>query len=102
MTLPQEPQETIIWRGTPSQWTNFGTYLLCLVLATGVVAAYILVTPPQPLILLGLALPIIWALSRWIATSCNRYEVTSERVKITTGLFSRRSSEIELYLVRDY
>ena len=105
MTTPNEtPQETLVWRGTPSQWTNFGVYFFCLILAAGVVAAYLFIpqTPQQPLILLGLIVPFLWAVSRWIATRCQRYEITSERVKITTGLLSRRSSEIELYRVRDY
>ena len=102
MTTPNEPQETLVWRGTPSQWTNFGTYIFCLLLAAGVVVAYLFVTPPQPLILLGLILPVFWALARWIGTRCQRYEVTSERVKITTGLLSRHTNELELYRVRDY
>jgi uncharacterized membrane protein YdbT with pleckstrin-like domain len=103
MTTPNEtPQETLIWRGTPSQWTNFGTYFFCLILTAGVIAGYYFVTPPQPLILLGLIVPFLWAISRWIATRCQRYEVTSERVKVTTGLLSRHTSEIELYRVRDY
>jgi uncharacterized membrane protein YdbT with pleckstrin-like domain len=104
MTTPTESEETLVWRGTPSQWTNFGTYLFCLLLAAGIVVAYFFVTQPtpQPLILLGLILPVFWALCRWIATACNRYEVTSERVKLTTGLFSRRTTEVELYRVRDY
>ena len=102
MTSSNEPKETIVWRGTPSQWTNFGVYLLCLLLTAGVIFGYTIVSPPQPLILLGLAVPFIWALCRWIATKCQRYEITSERVKITTGLLSRRSSEVELYRVRDY
>lgn len=101
---PNEPSETLVWRGTPSQWTNFGTYLFCLILAGMIVAAYFFVSPgaPQPLILAGLVVPVFWALARWIATACNRYEVTSERAKITTGLLSRRTNEIELYRVRDY
>jgi uncharacterized membrane protein YdbT with pleckstrin-like domain len=104
MTLPNEPEETLVWRGTPSQWTNFGTYFFCLLLAAGVVTAYYLVPPASqtPLILAGLAVPALWALGRWIGTRCHRYEVTSERVKITTGLLSRRTNEIELYRVRDY
>jgi uncharacterized membrane protein YdbT with pleckstrin-like domain len=102
MTSPTASEETLVWRGTPSQWTNFGTYLFCLLLAASVVAAYLLITPPQPLVLAGLALPVLWALSRWIGTRCNRYEITSERIKITTGLLSRHSTEIELYRVRDY
>jgi uncharacterized membrane protein YdbT with pleckstrin-like domain len=103
MNPAPDSEETLVWRGTPSQWTNFGTYLFCLVLAGMIVAAYYLVRPPpQPLILAGLAVPVIWMLARWIATRCQRYEVTSERVKITTGLLSRHTSELELYRVRDY
>jgi uncharacterized membrane protein YdbT with pleckstrin-like domain len=104
MTLPDEPQETLVWRGTPSQWTNFGTYFFCLLLAAGVVAAYLYVPALEKnrLVLLGLALPLLWALGRWIGTRCHRYEITSERVKITTGLLSRRTNELELYRVRDY
>src|SRR5687768_16721591 len=104
MTLPNETEETLVWRGTPSQWTNFGTYFFCLLLAGAVVAAYFFVPIPQqtPLIFAGLAVPVLWALGRWIATRCQRYEVTSERVKITTGLLSRRTHELELYRVRDY
>ena len=99
-----ETEETLVWRGTPSQWTNFGTYFLCLLFAAGIVAAYLLIPaePKNPLILAALALPFIWALIRWIATRCRRFEVTSERVKITTGLVSRHTSELELYRVRDY
>src|SRR6185369_10564279 len=102
MTLPTEPEETLIWRGTPSQWTNFGAYFFSLLLAAGVVTGYYFVSPRQPLILLGLIVPVIWMLSRWIGTKCHRYEITTERIKISTGLLSRQTSELELYRVRDY
>jgi uncharacterized membrane protein YdbT with pleckstrin-like domain len=95
-------EETLIWKGTPSQWTNFGTHFFCLLLAAGVVAAFLLVTPRQPLILGGLAIPVVWMLTRWIATRTQRYEITSERIRVSTGLFSRLTTELELYRVRDY
>lgn len=102
--MNQEPEEILVWRGTPSQWTNFGTYVFCLVLAAAIVAAYYVVPPEHqsPLILAGLGVPALWIIGRWIATRCNRYEITSERVKITTGLLSRHTTELELYRVRDY
>lgn len=99
--MSPEPEETIVWRGTPSQWTNFGSYLFCLLLAAGVVAAYFLTTI-GPIVLAGLALPALWALTRWLLTRRHLYEITSERIKITTGLLSRRTNELELYRVRDY
>lgn len=101
---PNDPGEIEVWRGSPSQWTNLGTYLFCLLLAVGLAAAYFLV--PQinayPAALAVVAIPVLWILIRWIATRCIRYEITNQRVKITTGLLSRRTSEIELYRVRDY
>jgi uncharacterized membrane protein YdbT with pleckstrin-like domain len=102
--MTTETEETPIWHGTPSQWTNFGVYVVCLLLAAGVIAAYFLVNPatPEPFLLLGLVVPVLWGLGRWIGTRCHRYEITSERIKITTGLLSRRTSELELYRVRDY
>lgn len=101
MTSPSE--ETLLWRGTPSQWTNFGVYFFCLILAAGVVAAYFFVPgEPQPLILLGLIVPVLWGFGRWLGTRFHVYEITSERIKTTTGILSRRTSELELYRVRDY
>lgn len=104
MIPPTESEETLVWRGTPSQWTNFGAYFMCLLLTGGVLAAYFLIPAANqnPLILIGLAVPAVWMLAVWIGTKCHRYEITSERVKITTGLLSRKTSEIELYRVRDY
>jgi uncharacterized membrane protein YdbT with pleckstrin-like domain len=105
MTTPIANEETLVWRGTPSQWTNFGTYLFCLLLAAGVGVAHYFAPPElqhRPYILLGLIIPALWALVRWIGTRCQRYEITSERIKVTTGLLSRHSTELELYRVRDY
>lgn len=95
-------EETMIWRGTPSQWTNFGVYLLCGLLAAGVVAGYIYYKPSEPLILVGLAIPVILFLAKWIGTRTHVYEITTQRIKLSTGLLSRRTSELELYRVRDY
>jgi uncharacterized membrane protein YdbT with pleckstrin-like domain len=95
-------EETLVWKGTPSQWTNFGAYFFCLLLTAGDVAAYFYVTPRQPLILAGLAIPALWALSRWIATRSHVYEITSERIRVSSGLLSRLTTEMELYRVRDY
>jgi uncharacterized membrane protein YdbT with pleckstrin-like domain len=104
--MTAESEEVLLWSGTPSQWTNFGTFILCLLLAAGVVAGYYFAPPGplerNPLILLGLLVPVLWFFGRWIGTRCHRYEVTSERIKISTGLLSRRTSELELYRVRDY
>jgi uncharacterized membrane protein YdbT with pleckstrin-like domain len=101
-TVPNESEETLVWRGSPSQWTNAGTFFLCLLLAAGVVAVYYFMPQREPLVLAGLALPALWALARVIATRFHVYEITSERIKNTTGILSRQTTELELYRVRDY
>ncbi len=95
------PEETILWQGSPSQWTNFGAFFIALVLAAFVVAAYFLTTA-GPLVLVALAVPVLIVLVRAIRTRAVVYEITSERIRVSTGLFSRRSNELELYRVRDY
>lgn len=94
-------EENIVWRGSPSQWTNFGTFVLCLLLA-GAVAPLYLYTELGPIAFAFLALPVALAALRWIVTRCHVYEVTTERLRTTTGLLSRTTTELELYRVRDY
>jgi uncharacterized membrane protein YdbT with pleckstrin-like domain len=95
------PEETLLWKGSPSQWTNFGSYLFALILLAAIVTAYALVAP-QPLILVALVFPLGLLGYRWLETRTHRYEVTNERIRITTGILSRRTTELELYRVRDY
>lgn len=73
------PDERLIFRGSPSQWENFGVF----------VAASLF------WILIPLA---VW---RWLSTRCTRYEVTSERISYEYGVLSKRVEEIELYRVKD-
>ena len=100
--MNDEEEEILIWRGNPSHWLNFGAYFFCLVLAAAVVGVYYLVVPPQPLIFLGLAIPLLWATARWIEVRSQVYEITSERIRVSTGLLSRTTTELELYRIRDY
>lgn len=73
-----KPTEEVIWEGHPSHALNFWLNLGCL-----------------------LILPIPWAFVRWLQLRNNRIEITTERIRITTGIFSKRSEELELYRVRD-
>ncbi|HEY0944405.1 MAG TPA: PH domain-containing protein [Opitutaceae bacterium] len=94
-------EENVVWRGSPSQWINFGTYLLCLLIAGAVVPLY-LFTQLGPIAFAFLALPAGFAAIQWLLTRCHVYEVTTERIRTITGLLSRTSTELELYRVRDY
>jgi uncharacterized membrane protein YdbT with pleckstrin-like domain len=70
--------EQSVWSGTPSQWQNAVAWVLCV-----------------------LIIPIPWALWRALATRNTRYEVTTQRLKTTRGVFNRMTDDIELYRVKD-
>ena len=71
-------EETILWEGHPSHALNFWLNLSCL-----------------------LVVPIPWAVWRWIELVNHRIVVSSERVRLTTGILNKRTDELELYRVRD-
>jgi len=102
------PEETV-WRGPSSQWKNLGRYLLCAILAAIVVVIFVFLrqvhSPPvqqfSPYILLLLLVPVYLALVRHVQTRCKIYELTTERIKTTEGVFSKVTDTLELYRVKD-
>jgi membrane protein YdbS with pleckstrin-like domain len=62
--------EETIWRGTSAQWKNFGVYILCALFC-------------------WLIVPIFIAPARYLQTKNKVYELTTERLKITAGVFRR-------------
>jgi len=102
------PEETV-WRGTPSQWKNFGRYLLCAILAGIVLVIFVALrriqSPPvqqfSPYLLLLLLVPVFMVLVRYLQTKCKIYELTTERLKTSEGVFSKVTDTLELYRVKD-
>ena len=74
--------EEIVWRGTSSQWKNFGVYLLCGLFC-------------------WLIVPIGFAVARYLQTKCRVFELTTQRFKITHGVFTKTTDTLELYRVKD-
>ena len=74
--------EEIVWRGTSSQWKNFGVYLLCGLLC-------------------WLIVPIFFALAYYLKTRCKIFELTTQRLKIASGVFTKVTETLELYRVKD-
>jgi membrane protein YdbS with pleckstrin-like domain len=74
--------EEIVWRGTSSQWKNFGVYLLCGLFC-------------------WLLVPIVFALVYYLRTRCKVFELTTQRFKITSGVFTKTTETLELYRVKD-
>ena len=75
------PEQTV-WRGSSSQWKNLGVFILCGLFC-------------------WLIVPIFIALARYLQTKNKIYELTTERLKITEGIFSKVTDTLELYRVKD-
>jgi membrane protein YdbS with pleckstrin-like domain len=101
--------EQIVWRGTSSQWKNFGRYLLSAVLGIVVLVVFatlrnsgsLQLSGASPYILLLLVVPILMALGRYLETKSKIYELTTERLKTTKGVFGKVTDTLELYRVKD-
>lgn len=74
---PAGPEE-IVWTGSPSQWLNFWWYLSCLLLITIPIA--------------------IWKFLELRATD---FTVTTQRIKLESGVLSKTYDQVELYRVKD-
>ena len=75
--------EQLVWSGSPSQILNLPVFVVCGVL-------------------FFLVIPIFIALWKWLVLRNTRYELTSERLKIRSGVLNKELDELELYRVRDY
>jgi len=75
--------EKLIFEGSPSQLSNLGYYIVCLLLL--------------PIFGIGLVLFLI----RFLKTKFTKFEIDNERIIEKTGVLSRRTDETELYQVKD-
>jgi len=91
-------EEKTLFQGSPSQVLNFWAYLISGIVAVALVAAAILL---MPWLALGLLAPIGYAGWRWLLLRSRVYEVTTERIRVSTGILTRRTDELELYRVED-
>lgn len=74
--------EKNLWKGSPSQWTNFGTYVLCFLTC-------------------WLVIPIFIALWRFFFVKLWKFEITDQRIIEEKGVLSKKTDELELYRVKD-
>lgn len=70
--------EATVWSGGPSQWVNFWWFVLCV-----------------------LVIPIPWAIYRYLRVATTDFTLTTERLRIQTGILNRQTEEVELYRIRD-
>ncbi len=108
-------QEQTIWKGTPSQYMNLKIYIVCVLAAAATLFLSLSLqteyadqhsedAPPYFFILMvgGIIVPLIIALWKAFTINANEYILTNQRFISKTGLFSKRTDEIELYRIKDY
>ena len=89
--------EEVLWKGSPSQVLNLGKYLVALLLAIGIIVGGLFF----PLAWAALILPLAWMLWTFIETKSIRHELTTERIRMTRGIFNQKLDDVELYRVKD-
>ena len=96
-------EETIIFRGAPSVFTRFGAlFLSCLVSAGAVIGAFFVPDGMPRYLLSGLAaVALLNAVIIIVLVKATQYEVTSERIRVRRGIFTKRTDELELYRAND-
>src|SRR5712664_299816 len=101
--------EETVWHGSVSQWKNFGFFVLQILFFAVIVIIFFLIWRSSsaqmrnfsPYILILLAVPIFIAGKRYLQTKCKIYQLTSERLKMREGVFSKVTVTLELYRVKD-
>jgi uncharacterized membrane protein YdbT with pleckstrin-like domain len=96
-------EEKIVFRGSPSVLTRFGALFLCFLVFAAAVA-FMFVVPDGGWryglgTLAGIAL--VNMLIVILLVKATQYEVTSERIRVRKGIFTKRTDELELYRVND-
>ena len=101
--------EETVWRGSVSQWKNFGFFLGQGLVALAILVIFMLayqrgsadVRNFSWFILLLLVVPILIVTKRYLQTKCTLYELTNERLKTTEGIFNKVTDTLEFYRVKD-
>ena len=79
--------EKIIWQGNSSLISNFGSFMVGIILTLTVVGAIV-------------GIPyIIWT---YLVIKNKKYELTQERLILRSGVLNKKIEELELFRVRDY
>ena len=109
------PQETPLWKASPSQLTHAGYYFVCVVIGGAFLALAFFGHFHKSLHdqlhsvhihswMLGLlaVIPFIFAMVRYWLTTTLVYELSDQRIKITKGIVNRHTADLELYRIKDY
>ena len=93
-----EPEKTV-YQGCPSQIRNFLPFTGALLFIVAIFAAAII--SGNNLVLLGLILPALYALWKWLEIKTTTLTITDQRLITANGILNKTTNETELYRVRD-
>jgi membrane protein YdbS with pleckstrin-like domain len=90
------------WKGNPSQWLNSPIYAGCAIaFLLPLVAFAIPFTLPFALFFFAAWLALPYGAYAFLKVKTTRYELTNQRIRITTGIVAQTIEEVELYRVLD-
>ena len=95
--LPVMTEEISYWKGSSSQWLNLGPIVTASVVSVGILIGGLFF----PLVLVAWVLPAGYLIWKYLVVRCGVFELTNERIRITSGVINQSSDEIELYRVKD-
>ena len=93
-----EPEVTV-HQCTPSQISNLKNFVFAFLGVAAIVTLYIVTD--SPVLLALLILPLGFAFWKWLITKTTKFTLTDQRLIVSTGIFTKKTNETELYRVRD-
>jgi uncharacterized membrane protein YdbT with pleckstrin-like domain len=91
-------EEVVFFRGSPSLIIKAGAFALGILLIAIFVAGGVMV---NPFIAIGAGVVLLWMLGLVAYIRTQVFEVTSQRLRWTRGIMTKRTDEMELYRVLD-
>ncbi len=95
--IPPMTDENTFWKGSPSQWLNIWPFTGAVVLAVAISIGGAFFPPA----FVALVLPLVYLVWKYLSVRTKVFELTSQRLRVTTGIINQRIEEIELYRVKD-
>src|SRR5215204_6486450 len=93
-----EPEVTI-HQCTPSQIVNLSSFVFAILAAAGVIV--LAIVTETPILYVLLLLPVGYSFWKWLEVKSTRFTLTDQRLIVSTGIFTKKTNETELYRVRD-
>ncbi len=92
-------EEAVLFRGSPSLVVKAGTFFVGLLLIGGFIAGAVMLQ--EPLVAIGAGVVAIYLAVVAALIRTQVFQVTSQRLRWTRGILTKRTDEMELYRVMD-